>query len=134
MSTDPESGTFDMSAVAEAINAAGFRAYVEQTGGGCATIYAYRSATNPAHYAAPDVMAGPGTFDWNGSAHVGWLSETSIGRSTTDAALDDGVSFDDEYSVDLVHATDSTTPAEIVEIIVRQLNAALTEYGPRTDA
>jgi len=82
MSTDTaRKGTIDMHAVCERIRAAGYYAYVEYTGGGCATIYAsldenperpgmpsmshfYTCAAHDhAHDPGAQAVAGPGWFE-----------------------------------------------------------------------
>lgn len=72
--TDTAPESISMDAIVAALTARGLTAYVEQTGGGCATIYAAASAAAMAHAnsaagynAGTIVLAGPGTF-----AGPGW--------------------------------------------------------------
>jgi hypothetical protein len=137
----PEDRTIDMSRVCDLINAAGFYAYVEQTGGGCATIYAYRSASYPERSSGPwaDVMAGPGSYDWDGTNHTAYYGEFSWGRTATDAARIEDLGEDDEYTTDHDGLDDNVddehlvSHEEIAERIVALLRTARDEYGPRSD-
>jgi hypothetical protein len=94
-------------------------AYVEQTGGGCATIFAalrQEGSTDPVLYQHPDeagfgrypVLAGPGTFDWHGRDHEGSLADFYVGP---DPDLTD--SAGQEYM-----ATPQDTPATLATQIV----------------
>ncbi len=71
----------DMEAIASAVQTAGFHAYVEQTGGGTATIYAGRlhdRETDDPHYSA---VAGPGWFRGPGwTAPRASRDDFSVGR------------------------------------------------------
>jgi hypothetical protein len=93
--------TFSMQAVVDRVLeiAPDVVAYVEQTGGGCATIYAAKRRDDRAGgsgndqavlYQAPGepgwgrwpVMGGPGSFDWHGTDHVASLDEFYVGPDT----------------------------------------------------
>ena len=65
---------FDMDAAATLITVVtGVPAFVEQTGGGCATIYVGPDRDNPV------LTAGPGSFAWRGPHSVGSTLELGIG-------------------------------------------------------
>jgi hypothetical protein len=89
----PVPGDFCMSDVVDEIarTAPDVVAYVEQTGGGCATIYAARRepGADPVLYQAPGedfgrwpVMAGPGSFDWSGRNHTAHTDDFYVGPDT----------------------------------------------------
>jgi hypothetical protein len=96
--------TFSMQAVVDRVHetAPDVSAYVEQTGGGCATIYAasHRGEGEPVLYQLPGedwgrwpIMAGPGSFDWHGTDHVASLDEFFIGPDTELVPAQDGPPF-----------------------------------------
>lgn len=127
------SNTVDMERIANLVKAAGYAAYVEQTGGGVMTIYAYRNGAvptpTPTNDSMPDVMAGPGGFDRETDRLIGWLNDFYSGRTEVDASTMEW--GDDEYNTDSVTFTASDTESTIACVIVRQLQAALAQYGPR---
>lgn len=94
--------TFSMQAVVDRIRelAPDVVAYVEQTGGGVATIYAAarsRETGDPRLWQARGedfgrypILAGPGTFDWQGTDHVASLDEFFIGPDTELAPAQEG--------------------------------------------
>lgn len=102
--------TIDMDAVADLLNVAGVAAYVEQTGGGCATIYAGPTHTDEHGDERYAVVAGPGWFDgpaWTcARAAVG---DFYIGPD------------DDGENVDAVTVATTADPASIVRLITAQL-------------
>lgn len=55
--------TIDMQRICDLLNTQGITAYVEQTGGGTATIYAGESFTDKHGDPRHPVLAGPGWFD-----------------------------------------------------------------------
>lgn len=57
---------FSMDGVVDALNAAGFKAYTEQTGGGCATIYAGERYVDGEGDTRFQILAGPGWFAGEG--------------------------------------------------------------------
>jgi hypothetical protein len=54
----------NLDTIAELIHRHGIWAYVEQTGGGCATIYAGAQYTNRKAGTTYAAIAGPGTYGW----------------------------------------------------------------------
>jgi hypothetical protein len=111
-------------------------AYVEQTGGGCATIYAalrredspvvagmtvdedavlYQQPGEPGWGEWP-IQAGPGTFDWGGSNHEASLAEFYVGPS--DALMADG------------YETYEATERDTVESLAEQIVAQVRGFAP----
>jgi hypothetical protein len=147
---DPVAGEFCMSDVVDRIReiAPDVVAYVEQTGGGCATIYAgLRRPVVPAEpeylsdeavlYQAPGeldedwgrwpVMAGPGSFDWHGRDHTAHLDDFYVGPDTELMAPVPGPPYGPypgEYT-----ATREDTPATLAERIV----AAVRAFRPEAE-
>ncbi|HEY1292843.1 MAG TPA: hypothetical protein VGJ60_07190 [Chloroflexota bacterium] len=119
----------DMQRIAELVAQAGFTAYVEHTGGGVMTIYAYREpgVSLPCR-TQPDVEAGPGSLVEGRS--TGFRGDFYVGRSGDDAARQEW--GQDEYRTDLVTVTDETLE-QVAELIVRQLRQAFEEWGPRRE-
>jgi hypothetical protein len=75
----------NMAAVAAAVQAAGFAAVVEHTGGNTATLYA--GAATPAVDGERDryqISAGPGYFDGGGEP-LAWVEEFYVGPDDDDA-------------------------------------------------
>jgi hypothetical protein len=98
-------------------------AYVEQTGGGCATIYAaqidvpgeptlYQQPAEPGWGTWP-VMAGPGTFDWGGDNHTASLDDFYVGP---DDALMEG-NYDDRVYTAGREDTPETLAAKIAAAV-----------------
>ena len=56
---------FSMDAVVASLRAAGHKAYVQQTGGGCATIYAGENYLDAAGHPRYQILAGPGRYSWD---------------------------------------------------------------------
>lgn len=120
-----------MDAIARKVCEAGHAAYVEQTGGGCATIYASREWEPRAvlfsgqvrqvrlpkmtgeHCEHFDIAAGPGWFDphWlaPGARALGVADDFSIARDT-----DDG---DGEVSVSCIGMSEAEIAARIVTML-----------------
>jgi hypothetical protein len=70
----------DMDAICEILRAGDIPAYVEQTGGGCATIYAGVPYTDEIGDARYPCLAGPGWFAGPGwTAGRGWVDEFCYG-------------------------------------------------------
>ena len=107
---------FSMNEVTEALHALGHPAYTEQTGGGCATIYAGPRWDEPGWGSRYAAIAGPGWF-----ANYRWTDP----RGDTD---DFYVGADDDGVTDATSAKDMTV-AEIVELIVAAI-ARAAEYAP----
>jgi hypothetical protein len=143
---EPVPGEFCMSDVVDEIAriAPDVVAYVEQTGGGCATIYAGKrreSATGDADSFSADavlfqhphedfgrwpIMAGPGSFDWHGRDHTAHVDDFYVGPDTELMAPVPGPPYGPypgEYT-----ATREDTPATLAMRIV----AAVRSFG--TDA
>jgi len=123
-----------MRRIADIVTAAGYYAYVEQTGGGVATIYAYRSPALPSAADVngmrqqPDVMAGPGSY-WADNGPTGYLSEFYSGTTAVDAAtMDYG---DDDYATDSYTATARDTEVSLAGRIIHQLETLTARYGAR---
>jgi hypothetical protein len=71
---------FDMNAVCELVHRADVAAYVEHTGGGCATIYAGASRLDSHGDRRWAAVGGPGTFNHRDvDRHVGWFGDFYIG-------------------------------------------------------
>jgi hypothetical protein len=147
---EPLAGEFCMSDVVDRIReiAPDVVAYVEQTGGGCATIYAgLRRPVVPAEteylsdeavlYQAPGeldenwgrwpIMAGPGSFDWHGRDHRAHLDDFYVGPDTELMAPVPGPPYGPypgEYT-----ATREDTPATLAERIV----AAVRAFHPEAE-
>jgi hypothetical protein len=113
--------TLDLDRIVEAVTAAGFAAYVEQTGGGCATVFASREWVNVDDDRLPaldsdghfDVAAGPGHFDGPGWTNPRASAEDFVVGS--DANPDDFDVLDPEGD-----------EAAAVALIVKRLEAAPT--------
>jgi hypothetical protein len=125
---EPDPFEFCMSDVVDRIEktAPDVTAYVEQTGGGCATIYAALrdpDTGDPMLFPVPGyencstwpIMAGPGVFDWRGRNHVASLDEFYVGP---DAELVETGRPDGTWA-----ATRQSTLEEIAAEIVRQVRA-----------
>ncbi len=56
---------FSMDAVVSLLRTVGRKAYVQQTGGGCATIYAGEGFLDAASHPRYQILAGPGHYSWN---------------------------------------------------------------------
>ncbi len=95
----------DMERIVDILHNRGVHAYVEQTGGGCATIYAgpRREVEGESRYAA---SAGPGWF-----AGPGWMN----GRAHTDEFY---VGRDDDGESEYTSAQDDWDEAKAAEAIV----------------
>jgi hypothetical protein len=84
----------DMDAVVRILNRSyGIHAYVEQTGGGCATIYAGKLSLNVNFLTDDDAerwdcIAGPGWFQWPGGHAIGEIGDFHVGPD------DDGEDID----------------------------------------
>lgn len=68
-----------MDTVVELIHDMGIWAYVEQTGGGCATIYAGAKYTDNEGDQRYSAIAGPGTYGWDRRPSYGHTTEFYIG-------------------------------------------------------
>jgi hypothetical protein len=69
----------DMDRIVRLVTVQGIWAYVEQTGGGCATIYAGARYTNRFGDPAFAAVAGPGTFGWGQRPSIASPEEFFIG-------------------------------------------------------
>jgi hypothetical protein len=131
----PVPGDFCMSDVVDEIGrtAPDVVAYVEQTGGGCATIYAAHRepGADPVLFQAPGedfgrwpIMAGPGSFDWTGRNHTAHVDDFYVGPDTELMAPVPGPPYGPcpgEYT-----ATRADTPASLAERVV----AAVRGFTP----
>jgi hypothetical protein len=117
----------DLDEIVDRIHEQGVWAYVEQTGGGCATIFA------GAWHSVPDgnygrtmyaAVAGPGTYGWGDRPSVGHTDEFFIGAD--DQGESDGI---DCSKLDITSARD------LADLIVAQtqlpLGSALTHRQAR---
>lgn len=98
----------DMDKIVDLLRAGGITAYVEQTGGGCATIYAGESYVDSHGDERYPVLAGPGWFEG-----PNW----TIARGDTDdfsVGLDD----DGETPSDI---TDTEATEEVVAQTIREM-------------
>lgn len=103
----------DFDAVRTALHARGIDAYVEQTGGGCATIYAGPTHEEPGWGKRWACLAGPGWFDG-----PGWTNPKGDPNDFYIGPDDDGVA---EAWSNPLRTTDAT---EIADVIARQVAAA----------
>jgi hypothetical protein len=102
-------------------------AYVEQTGGGCATIYTgkpYHARDGqfqgkPCFRAVYPVVAGPGGFDWGGDRHTAYFGEFCIGP--------DDQGEGECYS----SSTEKDTVRSLLDEMARQYKAC--EWAPLSD-
>jgi hypothetical protein len=126
MTTTPDVDTVDeptafrMNDVVDALKRLGIPSYVEQTGGGCATIHVGQSwmiDDGGSPRTVFPVCAGAGSFDWHGTEHTADTRDFCIGP---DDALDDG--SDDPY----YWTTESDTVETIIAEIARQYRDAMT--------
>ena len=124
MNTEEMTQVIDLDEVCQLLTNAGIPAYVEQTGGGCQTIYVgpwYRDAdTNDEGIEGdqlPAWMVGPGWRE--GGIAYGWLEEVSLG---------DGFGSDRFYLETTHDDTAETFAAKCVAFIETNA-AALTEYA-----
>lgn len=71
----------DLDVVIDHLREMGVDAMVEQTGGGCATIYAGATRPHPEdpHHPAHAAVAGPGRFGWGQRPSIGHLDEIYVG-------------------------------------------------------
>lgn len=89
----------DLREIAERLESVhGIPAYVEQTGGGCATVYA---GPFPRSAEYPPMMIGPGVFDWSGGPCYADTEDLSYGFG--------------EYGEDGDYLNEGATVAEIAE-------------------
>ena len=115
--TDPElplgAANFSVDVLVRCIQREGFHAFVAQTGGGVATVYAgrqFRDAEGEARYWA---VAGPGTYGWGAQDSYASLAEFSIG-----ADLADDPSTPDTYTD--ADAVGARTIADLARLIAAQ--------------
>lgn len=124
--------TFSMDAVVDALQKGGIPAYVEQTGGGCATIYAGGQHVHEERYPNGDVDR---WNRWNVAAGPGWFEGPDWTQGT--AALGEfSVSPNDEGESDCVSLPDSvTTHDEAVAWAVAAIaeQVALTSHRTHAD-
>lgn len=104
----------NMDKIVEYVRGAGFAAYVEQTGGGCATIYASRTADERGLPARPDgdhceVVAGPGWF-----AGPNWTKPQA-------AVLDLWVGLDDDGQTQGETTTSVDDEASVAQRMIERL-------------
>lgn len=83
---------YNADTITEMVKAAGFKCYVEQTGGGCATIYAGETHEEPDYGTRHAVLAGPGAFGWGQEPSVFddgelWIGPDDDGQSATMDAI-----------------------------------------------
>lgn len=76
---DDDRLTLDADVIAELVREAGYFAYVEQTGGGCATIYAGERIPDEEREFRYAVAAGPGQYGWGERPSTFHLSELYVG-------------------------------------------------------
>lgn len=96
-------GRIDMTAIVGMLHRADIAAYVEQTGGGCATIYVgerNRVIADDPDYLYWELSIGPGTFDWDGDEHVGFLGDFYMGPHDQGES-DIGLSFHTETDTEI---------------------------------
>lgn len=80
---------FSFDVLAQLVRDAGVSAYVEQTGGNCATVFAGTTVTESDGYLRWTCAGGPGRFTWDHpDHHHGYLAEFFIGPD-----VDDGVAI-----------------------------------------
>jgi hypothetical protein len=102
----PLTVVLDLDRIAEHIRERGFRAYVEQTGGGVATIY----AGNDTHYLA---AAGPGWFSGpNWTKPLAHTSDFSIGLM--DEEDGDPVNTGEEPCCTLLYGADEELVVDLI--------------------
>lgn len=116
------SDTIDMEMIAELVRRAGYVAYVEQTGGGVATIYASKTADAKGWPATHEVdgdprfeaVAGPGWFE-----KPGWLEPRG-------SLADFYVGIDDQGETEPYAATASDNEASLAQKILETLRGEVT--------
>lgn len=118
--TDPRE--IDMDVVVAHLREMGLAAMVEQTGGGCATIYAGPTRPHPEDPQAPAyaAVAGPGRFGWGQRPSVGHLDEMYVGP-------------DDQGETQPVDAGAAgvTDPAGLARLIAEQVALGLDPAAER---
>jgi len=87
--------TFSLDAVADLIRRAGFPATVEQTGGGCATLYAGRRCEDEYGNETADVVVGPGWFTSGGFGGGAGATFVRLGEPMPPSAPFSGAMADD---------------------------------------
>lgn len=102
----PDDDEIDMDAIVELVEAEGIQAYVEQTGGGCATIYAGRTGS-PADLIRPEWIAGAGP---------GWFEGPGFSRGRG-VVGDFWIGLNDDGETD-PYAPNTNNPAESAALIV----------------
>lgn len=127
---------FDMQHVVDLVSAAGCAAYVEYTGGGCATIYASREWEDrpvtrmgepagviafPKQYAREDANAGHEGPYFDAIAGPGWFDGPNMSKPrATTGEFFIGPGFDDDVYEDVGHFdTDEQIAAAIVNMVKR---------------
>lgn len=103
--------TLDLDKVCDLLKERNIPAYVEQTGGGCATIYAGEPDRTDPQWPRYKALAGPGWFEG-----PGW----SNGRADTS---DFYVGPDDDGEGGYVISQADWTEADAAEAIAKQVNA-----------
>jgi hypothetical protein len=131
----------NMDTIADHIMTAGYFAYVEHTGGGVMTIYAWRTGGEPNRDATgrpvlgePDVMAGPGVI--REDAPQASRLDFYTGRTAVDAAAMEWGA--DDYQTDMrawyedgPEGACTLTERQLADVIVCQLRAATAQFGER---
>lgn len=116
---EDQANEIDLDALAAAVRDLGFHAYVEQTGGGCATLFAGEEHPDAHGDKRWDAGAGPGWFDgpgWtNARASIGQGGDFCVGPD------DDG---DDPESVSWIQPGASL--ADIAALIAAQVRRSAT--------
>jgi hypothetical protein len=117
--TTTHAGAIDLELIAEHVRRAGYVAYVEQTGGGCATIYASKTADARGYPVRPDgdhheCAVGPGWFDG-----PGW---TRPRASLSDLV----VGLDDDGETEPYVATAADDEASLAAKIIATLSGEVT--------
>lgn len=125
-----ESGdTLDLDLVVDLVRRAGVHSYVEQTGGGCATIFAGARRPHPADTTGRDVLwaccAGPGTYGWGQVPSVADPTDFYVGADDEGESMPltvaDVGAFTEEAVARLIVAqatqADPTTPLSTTEAL-----------------
>lgn len=111
----------DMDLICTLIHAAGLPAYVEQTGGGCATIQAGPTRLNGNGDSIYAALCGPGWFE---SFDLNQAPPFQRGRAHTDDCY---VGADDQGDTEAWAAGDSDDEQSVAERIITTIMAAIVE-------
>jgi hypothetical protein len=117
MNTEQMTATIDLDEVCQVITKAGLPAYVEQTGGGCQTIYVGPWYRDDYGSQLPAWMIGPGWRE--GGIAYGWREEVSFGDGFG-GVMDDVIVYPGETETAAEFATRCVAA-------IRQYGEALTE-------